>query len=144
MIKRALLSIGLLLLLATPASAAALSPALSTPSKQVAVCATGAANFFGIQPWHACLPKGDDGSPQMTSINDIFLIIFPVVEALVKIAVYVAIFYIFWMIIKIFLARGDSGKVAQASMGIRDAVIGMIIALIAVAIVNFIASAVTG
>lgn len=97
--------------------------------------------IFGISPWYACLPRDAEGNPVLTSLNDIFLIIFPLVESLVKVAALVAIAYIFFMFFKLMVARGDSGKIATAAQGIRDAVIGLIIALIAVAIVNFVAGA---
>lgn len=145
MIKKLILivaSVGLLLIPAT--ASAASTTAITTPTKQMAVCASSAAaNFFGFQPWYACLEQ-KYGSTQIKTLNDVFLIIFPLVDALIKAAVYVAIVYIFWMLIKIILARGESGKIAQASMGIRDAVIGMVIALIAVAIINFITGAIIG
>lgn len=144
--KEFLLAIAVAVSMIVPASAVALptTSQVTAPTQQVAACASGIVNFFGIQSWHACLPKTDDGSPKITKLTDLLLIVFPIVDALIKIAVYVTIVYIFWMIIKIIMARGESGKVAQASLGIRDAVIGLVIALVAVAIVNFIAGAVTG
>lgn len=140
----AILAAGLMVLPATPVAAQALGSSATKATQQFAVCGNGANNFFGIQPWYACLPKGNDGSPQIRQLSDLFLIIFPVVEALVKIAVYVAIAYIFVMLFKLMLARGDTGKITQAGHGIRDAIIGLIIALVAVSIVNFIAFAVQG
>jgi hypothetical protein len=78
--------------------------------------------------------------PKITAINDVFFILFPLVESLVKIGAYVAIFVIFFMLIKMVTARGNAGQIATAGNGIRDAIIGLIICVSAVAIVNFIAS----
>lgn len=113
------------------------------PAQQFAVCGSTLGNIFGIQPWYACL-QAKNGSVSIKSINDVFLIIFPLVESLVKIGAYVAAFIIFFMLIKMVTARGNAGQIASAGEGIRDAVIGLIICIAAVAIVNFIAGRVVG
>lgn len=135
MIRKAIVALMIVLtaVVALPAQAGA-----TTPLSQMAVCGSGAGNIFGIQPWYACL-QARNGSVSLKSINDVFLIAFPLVEALVKIAAYVAIFVIFFMLMKMVTARGNAGQIATAGNGIRDAVIGLIIAVSAVAIVNFIA-----
>ncbi len=113
-----------------------------TPLSHVAVCGNSAVgNFFGFQPWYACLPKDDKGKPMIKSLNDIWKIAFPVVESIIKLAMYVAIGYIFFMLFKMVSANGNSSTYAQALGGIRDAVIGLIIAMLSVAIVGFIAGA---
>ena len=124
------------------------SPALSTatvaaasPLSQAAVCTSGAGNFFGFQPWYACLPGGDTGQPRLTKLTDVFLVLFPVVDSLVKVAVLVAAGYVFFMLFKMATANGNSSTVATALGGMRDAVVGLIIAMVSVAIVNFIAGA---
>lgn len=127
-------------LLASPVAALlGASPALAvSPAGQFAAsCGLSPQNLFGIQPWYACLPRDGLGNPIITKLSDVYLIIFPAIDSLVKVAALVAIGYIFFMLIKIMYARGDAGKIATATMGIRDAVIGLIIALISVAIVNF-------
>lgn len=125
------------LLATAPVSASA-----ATPQKLLAVCSsTPLQNFFGFQPWYACLPRAADGSPRIEKLNDIFLIIFPLVDSLIKVAALVAVGVIFYMLIQMVTARGDAGKIKTSVEGIRDAVIGLIITLISVAIVNFIAGA---
>lgn len=136
------LILSLFVFAALPLQVSAAPVALNAPVTQFAVCASNPAeNFFSLQPWHACLPKDPSGKPMLTSINDVFKIVFPLIESLVKIAALVAVAVIFFMIFKMLTARGDTGKIAAAGMGIRDAIIGLIIALISVAIVNFIAGA---
>jgi hypothetical protein len=110
----------------------------TSPAAQMAVCGSGAGNIFGIQPWYACL-KAKNGSVSIKAINDVFYILFPLVESLVKIGAYVAIFVIFFMLIKMVTARGNAGQIATAGNGIRDAIIGLIICVSAVAVVNFVA-----
>lgn len=135
MIKRALLILALLVgcsIVPSPVSAA-------SPLTQVGVCTSGVGNFFGFQPWYACLPKDDKGNPQVKSLNDLFKVLFPVVESIIKLAMYVAIGMIFFMLFKMATANGNSSSFAQALGGMRDAVVGLIIAMLSVAIVNFIA-----
>lgn len=115
-------------------------PASATSADQLAVCQSNQ-SIFGFSPWYACLPGGTTGEPRVEELNDIFLIIFPILEGLVKAAAYIAAAMIFVNIVKFIIARGNAGKAATAIGGIRDAVVGFIIALISVAIVNFIASA---
>ncbi len=119
---------------AVPAGAA-------SPVSQVAICSGGAADFFGFQPWYQCLPKNSDGTPKLTKLTDVLLIIFPIVDWVIKASVFVAAFVIFFMLSKIATARGNVSQYSTAISGIRDAVIGMIIAVISVAILNFISGA---
>lgn len=145
MMRRLLLVCGLVSLIAVPLVSSPV--AATTPATQVAVCGNGFGNFFGFQPWYACLQQkyGDTGTGkvQIRSLNDIFLVLFPVIESIIKVAVLVAASMIFFMLFKIITARGDSGKIATAIGGIRDAIIGLVIAMISVGVVNFIASGFT-
>lgn len=137
--KRAIITFVIMVLgvvsMPVPASAAA----IPAPVRQAGVCVTGLGNFFGIQPWYACLPKNNKGEPEIRDINHVFLIIFPLVESLVKIGVLVAAGVIFYMLIRMVTARGNAGTIANAAEGIRDAIIGLIICISAIAVVNFIA-----
>ena len=132
--KKFLLALFVTTLLPLQASAAPL------PVQQMAVCAKGAPNFFMIQPWYACLDT-KNGQIVIDELSDLFKIIFPLVDSLVKIAAVVAVFIIFFMIFKMMTARGDTGKIASAGIGIRDSIIGLIIAISSIAIINFVAGA---
>lgn len=117
---------------------AAAAPA--APLTVVAACESNvASNLFGFSPWYACL-KAKNGEVALRSLTDIWLIVFPVVESIVKVAALVSAGYIFYMLILMITARGNSSKIATALNGIRDAVIGFIICLISVAIVNFVST----
>lgn len=116
--------------------------AASSPVTQVAVCSPNAgANFFGFQPWYACLQKNTDGTPKLTKLTDIFLIIFPVVDWIVKAAVFISAGMMFFMLFKIATSRGNSSQYSTALSGIRDAIVGLVIAVLSVAILNFVAGA---
>lgn len=123
-------------------SATASAAALPSPVTQMAVCGSGwIGNLFGFQPWYSCLPTADDGTPQLKSISDIYLIAFVVVDWIIKAAAYVAAGMIFYMLFKIAMARGNVSQYSTAISGIRDAIIGLVIAMLSVAILNFISGA---
>jgi hypothetical protein len=96
-------------------------------------------NLVGINPWYACLPSDGNGGVKITSLNDLYLILFPAVDSLVKIAALISAGMIFYMLIMMMYARGDTGKISTAVTGIRDSVVGLIVSLISVAIVQYIA-----
>ncbi len=125
----------MLAITALPASAQA------QPAQQFAICEGPAQsrNIFGFEPWYACLPGADAGEPRITRLEDIFLIIFPVLESLVKIGALVAATFIFVALFNMVTARGNMQKIAKAAETIRDAFIGFIICLISIGIVNFVA-----
>lgn len=125
-------------------SAAPLPAQATSPVTTVAVCANNAAqNFFVLQPWYACLERDDKGRPVLDRNISALLgkIALPIVDSLVKLSALVAAGYIFFMLVKITMARGDMGKISSAINGIRDAVIGLIIAMLSVAILNLVAGA---
>jgi hypothetical protein len=109
-------------------------------------------NLFLLLPWYECVYRDRNdptkllvapdpkGAIQITQLNDVMLVAFTLVEDLMKLSFLVAAGYMFFMIFKIVLARGDTKKVSDGLNGIRDAVIGFVIALSSVAIVNFIGS----
>lgn len=143
MIRGVLVALGLMTaLVAVPTETQAMSV---RPLTQVAACGNGFGDFFGFQPWYACLQQkyGDQGTDrvQFRSLNDLFLIIFPVVDWLLKAAVFVAAGYMFLMLFKIATSRGNSSQYGTALSGIRDAIIGLVIAMMSVAILNFVAGA---
>jgi hypothetical protein len=136
--KKFILSLSILALL--PLQVVGASPLVPQAARQVA-CSSTVGQFFMVQPWYSCLPKDDAGNPKITKLTDLLLVVFSLVESLVKVAAYVAVFIIFFMIFKMLTARGDTGKIASAGLGIRDALIGLAIALSSVAIVNFVSGA---
>ena len=138
MMKRLIVAV---LMMISMASTAVPASAASSPVTQVAICSAGAANFFGFQPWYACLPKNSDGTPKLTKLTDIFLIIFPVVDWIMKAAVFIAAGMMFVQLFKIATSRGNASQYGTAIGGVRDAVIGLVISVLAVAILNFVSGA---
>ncbi len=123
--------------LASPAPARAAS-FTTAPVTHFAACDPG--SFFGFPTWYACLPKDADGHPKLTKLEDVWLIAFPLLEAGIKAAAYVAIGFFLWGSIRFIKSQGNPGEISTARDTIRDAAIGLILALSSVAIVQFAAS----
>ncbi len=121
-------------LVPSPARAAS----LPTPVTQFAACDAG--SFFGFPTWYACLPKDSDGHPKLTKLEDLWLIVLPLLEAAIKLAAYVAVGFVLWASIRFMKSQGNPGEITAARDTIRDAVIGLIICVSSVAIVQFVAS----
>lgn len=137
MIKRFLATlaiIGGVLVAPVPAHAA---PA---PLTNVGACSGGVAAFLALKSWDACLTK-KDGVPQITRLTDVWLILLPLLESAIKVAGYTAAGFVIWGGVKYIKSQGDPGQLNEARQIIYNALFGLVLAMISVAIVNFIAGA---
>ncbi len=132
------LFVALSLALSVNAFVPARAAAVPTSLTQFAACDAG--SFFGFPTWYACLPKDSDGHPKLTQLNDVWLIAFPLLEAGIKVAGYVAVGFIVWGGIRFVKSQGNPGEITAARDTIRDAIIGLVICISSVAIVQFMAS----
>lgn len=131
-------SIFISLFVALPAAAMPSSP-LTQPLTQFAVCG-GTSNYvgLGLEPWYSCVIDAN-GNISITHVNQIWLIALTVLEDLLKIAGYLAVGFVIWGGIKYAKSNGNPGETTQARDVIKNALIGLIITLLSVAIVNFVA-----
>lgn len=110
----------------------------------------GADSFFGFPTWYKYLPGRSvevEGnticSPHLTGINDLWLIGLAILEILLRIAILVAIVFVLVGGIKFITARGDTGgpgkpdKIASAQKTVVDALVGLVIAVVATAVVSY-------
>lgn len=99
--------------------------------------------FLGIPSWHYYLPSNDNTAnqcvPVLKGLNDLWLIGLAFIEILSRIAVFVAIGFIVYAGIKYSASRGNADKVNSAKYTLLDAVTGLVIAVVAAAVVSFIA-----
>lgn len=126
------------LCLVLPGSAVRASTHAPLSVTQFAACQGG--SFFGFPPWHACLEHDSTGGPVIKSLDDIWKIAFPLVETLLKAAGYIAVGYIIWGGFKFIKAQGQPGEITSARSTILNAVIGLVLCLLSVAIVQFVAN----
>ncbi len=131
MMRRAMLIIltPFVLALTTVAPVAAAPP----PS-----CTEGGAAYFGLQSWDACLPRGTGGRIEITNLTDVPLILIPLFNDALKIAGYVSAAMVIWGGIQYSKSQGASGKLQSARTTIRNALIGLVVSMVAVAVVVFI------
>jgi hypothetical protein len=106
-------------------------------------CTGTAGTFFSLQGWDACLPKDSHGIPQFTDLSDIWRVLIVVIEDLVKVGGYLAVGYFIWGSIKYVKSQGEPSELTQARTIITNALLGLIIVLISVAVVQFVAGTFT-
>lgn len=112
----------------------------------------GDTTLFGIPAWHNGLPKSGGGGagcvinpPQQTDNGIaafVWTIVLNIVQAFFVIAGYVAVIFIIIGGFKYIISAGQSDKMAGAKKTITNAVIGLVIALVASAAVGAIQAAI--
>ena len=111
--------------------------AAASPLTQFAACKPSA--FFGFPSWDACLPRGNDGEIKISKLEDLWLIAFPVVESMIRAAGYISVGFVIWGSIKFIKSQGDPSQIVSGRDTIRDALIGLVICVLSVAVVQFVA-----
>ena len=99
--------------------------------------------FFGFPTWYKYLPgQPVEGGciPRLTQLNDLWLILLAVVEMLLRLAAIAAVVYVLYGGVKFVTSRGNPEKTASARTAVQDALIGLIIAVAAIAVVSFVGS----
>jgi hypothetical protein len=97
-------------------------------------------SFFGFPTWYKYLPDASSCSPRLTGINDIWLIMLAIAEILLRVAVIVAIAFVLIGGFKYITSQGNPDKTSQAKKTVVDGLIGVVIAIVATAVISFIAS----
>jgi hypothetical protein len=142
MIKKAAAS--LVLVMAFCAATTVPAHAAASPATFVAAdcgASAGVASFLGLKSWDTCLQHDGNGTPKITKLSDVWLIILPLLEDAIKVAGYAAAGFVIWGGIKYMKSQGDPGQFNEARQVIYNALFGLLLAMISVAIVNFIAGA---
>jgi hypothetical protein len=99
--------------------------------------------FFGLKTWHAYLKHNSDCSIKDfqvlggTSGSDFVLILVAIIDDLLRIVALVAIGFIIYGGIKYVTSQGSPDQTGQAQNTILDALIGLVITMIAIAFVTF-------
>lgn len=127
---------------------------LFAASSQTIGEACGGTGFFGLKPWYSYLPQSDlSGSPKPGSCeikhfhflgNDIALVLLAVVDDLLRIAGMVAVGFVIYGAIKYIASQGNPEQTAQAQSTIVNALIGVAVAITAVAFVSYLGNQLGG
>lgn len=96
--------------------------------------------FFGIPPWYKYLKVQENNqcAPEIEHINQIWLIGIALLEIMMRVAVFAAIAFVVYGGIKYSASRGNAEKVENAKSTLIDALTGLVIAIVATAVVSFI------
>ncbi len=132
--------VGVCLVIPTPARA--VSPVSAFAAAGPCGKEIGVETFLGLKSWDSCLTKDSFGVPQIGKLSDIWLIFIAILEGAIKIAGYAAAGFVIWGGIKYIKSQGDPGQLNEARQVIYNALFGLLLAMISVAIVNFVAAAV--
>ncbi len=109
--------------------------------KSAQACSKG--NFFEFPTWFKYLDLNDDCAPLIKNINDIWLILLAIVEMLIRLGVILAIIFVIYGAVSLIIARGTPEKVNTARDMIIDAMTGLVIGLVAIALVSFIGKSIS-
>ena len=113
---------------------------MTPPSAYAAVPANCANSFFGLPVWYQYLtidPLTCTVVPGQSNVPS--LVILGFIAIAVRLAGVLAVFMIIWGGYKLIFSDGSSDQVAGARKTILNAVIGLIIVILATPFVNFIA-----
>jgi hypothetical protein len=112
-------------------------------------------SFFGLWPWYHYLnvPGKMDGACNILNFtflgsngskSDLLLVSLAVVDDLLRIAGLVAVGYVIYAGIKYVISQGAPEETAKAKSTLLNAIIGLAIALVAVALVSFVGNKIGG
>jgi ABC-type Fe3+ transport system permease subunit len=110
-----------------------------------ASCETGSntSKFLLFPRWYEYLPSGLDSnnicSPQLTGINDVWLIIAAVIEILLRLAAIMAVGFIIYGGVQLILSQGDPQQTNNGRNTVTSAVVGLFICIFASIVIAFIA-----
>ncbi len=100
--------------------------------------------LLGIPAWNAYLSCGDNGEIVDFSFPaHLWLVAIAFLEILIKLAAYIAALFIIYGGVSMIISQGNPEKIGNAKGTIEQAVVGLGIAVLSVAILKFVESAVT-
>jgi ABC-type Fe3+ transport system permease subunit len=102
--------------------------------------------FLGFPSWYHYLNGVTDSAggctPQITGINDVWLIVAAIIEILLQVAAIIAVGFVAYGGFLYLTSQGDSNKAAQARQTIINAIVGVVITVFAAAVVGFLAGSI--
>lgn len=118
-------------------------------SVSAAECSSYSNNLFGLPTWYRGLVNANDKDCRIKSIGNgengsvtiqqfVWTIIGNIFDGIFRIAGVVAVGFIIWAGFQYMISSGDSGKMAAAKTTLTNAIIGLIIAVLASIIVQFV------
>lgn len=127
--------------------------ATTTPSQVGQSCDFPDSVFLGFPHWYQYLsgiatsPDGSNNNvvctPQVTGLSDVWLIVAAAIEILLHVAAIAAVVMVIYGGVKFVTSQGEPEATTQARNTIINALIGLLLTLVASGIVAFIARSIT-
>lgn len=138
------------ILIFSTASALAQSPAASARAASTTHC-TNSVTFLGIPTWYEYLTVTERSDGNGCGIDNtnvdpkkvILLIALAIVDILTRVAAIAAVIFVVYGGVLFVISQGEPGKIVSARKTIVNALIGLVIALLASQIVGFFAKVIT-
>ena len=109
-------------------------------SQFAASCTPGSGgNILSIPPWYKYLDCDVAGNVQNFELGQVWLIVAAVLEMILRIGVVVAVVFVIIGGFMLMTSSGDPNRVASGRTTIINAVIGLVIAVLATSLVSFLA-----
>ena len=99
----------------------------------------GARGFLDFPAWYQYLNLSNGCQPQLTNINDFWLVVAAIVEIMIRLSALFAVGLIIFGGIKIITSQGSPEGIKSGRETILNAIIGLILAIIATGAISFIA-----
>jgi len=111
-----------------------------------AVNCNAGGTFFGLVPWYHYLNFTDDGNGGchmanfhlLGSNSDLLLIALAILDDLLRVAAMVAVAFVIWGGIEYTTSQGSPDSTNKARQSIINALVGLVIAIMAASLVSFI------
>lgn len=116
-----------------------LFPVMATVAQAAKCKSEDGLTIISIKPWYSGVCKAGTDDVEISSIpGDIIVIALNVLSIAFQLAGYAAVGLVIWGGIKYILANGEASKIVAAKTTIQNALIGLLVVLVAVTIVDFI------
>jgi hypothetical protein len=116
---------------------------LSLPNRAYAACVKGVGPGGAIPTWYKYMMVGGENCVEFVWPQGLALIGAALVELLLVIGGFVAVLFIIVGGVQMIMSRGEPDKIAGARRTILNALIGMVITIMSVAIVRMVAGAIS-
>lgn len=101
-------------------------------------------SILGFPQWSNGMTCDGNGTPQISKLTDIWIIVLNIAQMLIVAAGYVAVGFFIWGGFNYIMSQGEPSKIAEAKSTLINAVIGLVIVMGSVAIINFVKAALVG
>jgi ABC-type Fe3+ transport system permease subunit len=110
-----------------------------------ATCSGG--GFFGFPTWYKYLTTTTDAATgactvRLSGVNDIWLIVAAIIEILLRVAGIMAVAFVIFGGFQYVTSQSEPDALAKARQTIVNALIGLVLAILATTIVNFVAGSI--